>query len=79
MNGIDINDFLDTPISYRTHLKEIVSIKNRLNDYGKRLSDFSEILKAQADIQLTDLEIAQIENEQATTDLEIAVAELEGK
>lgn len=47
-----------------------------MNRDEKILSDFSEILKRQSDIQQTDIEIQQIESEQAITDLEIEIAEM---
>lgn len=57
-------------------LRQIKEVKDRMNRDEKILSDFSEVLKRQSDIQQTDLEIQQIESEQAITDLEIEIAEL---
>lgn len=58
-------------------LSEVVPLKERLNEAEKKLSDFSDMLKAMTDVDVTDLEIAQAESEQAITDIEIELAELD--
>ncbi len=57
-------------------MKEIITLKDRLNEAERKLSGFSEVLKAQNDINQTEIEIQQIEAERAITELEIEVEEL---
>lgn len=55
-------------------------LSERITAVEKQLSDFTGSMaantRAQVEIELTDMEIAQAQSEQSITDLEIEVAEM---
>lgn len=59
-------------------IDQILPIKDRLNDAEKGFSAFSEELKQQTEIEISDLEINNIEAQQSISDLEIQIMEMEG-
>lgn len=56
-------------------VSEITALKERIGNIERSLCRFSEMLKSEADVEITDLEIEQVESEQSTTDLEIEQVE----
>ena len=59
--------------------RELKTLSQRIFEAEKKISDFSEILKQQSEIEITDLMLDNIEAQQTISDLEIDVMELKGE
>lgn len=58
-------------------IKELKTLSQRIFNAEKKLSDFSDMLKKQAEIEISDLQIDNIEAQQSISELEIEIIEKE--
>lgn len=59
-------------------IQELKTISERIFEAEKKLSDFSDMYKQQAEIEISDLQIENIEAQQSISELEIQIMEMEG-
>ena len=59
-------------------IKELQTLSERIFETEKKLSDFSDMYKQQAEIEVSDLQIDNIVAQQSISELEIEIMEMEG-
>lgn len=60
-------------------IKELKTLSQRIFNAEKKLSDFSDMLKKSAEIEISDLVLDNMEAQQTISDLELDVIELKGE
>ena len=60
-------------------VKELKTLSERIFESEKKTSDFSDTLKQQTEVEISDLMLDNIEAQQTISDLEIDIMELKGE